>query len=43
MSFELEQLREEAEKYTHHDAGTHWGLVETGMGTEEQISASETR
>jgi hypothetical protein len=24
MSFELEQLREAAEKYTYHDAGTHW-------------------
>src|SRR5713101_6294124 len=23
MSFELEQLREAAEKYTYHDAGTH--------------------
>ena len=23
MSFELQQLREAAEKYTHHDAGTH--------------------
>src|SRR5216683_685060 len=23
MSFELEQLRGAAEKYTHHDAGTH--------------------
>jgi len=23
MSFELEQLREAAEKYTHHEAGTH--------------------
>ncbi len=23
MSFELEQLREAAEKYSHHDAGTH--------------------
>src|SRR5207237_6832276 len=24
MSFELAQLREAAEKYTYHDAGTHW-------------------
>lgn len=23
MSFELEQLREAAEKYPYHDAGTH--------------------
>jgi hypothetical protein len=23
MSFELEQLRQAAEKYTYHDAGTH--------------------
>ena len=24
MSFELEQLRDAAEKHTHHDTGTHW-------------------
>jgi len=36
MSFELEQLREAAEKYTYHQlAGT--GLAEARMGTETDV------